>query len=401
VCGAGPSRDAAGEAEVSVGAVVAVVVGALLAVVVLVLGGALVSAGALVVVVGAVVGALVAGLVLGADAIWIGELAAVGASDMEKPMLVGVELLELGDVALDVGVVAVVAAVLLATVVGSKPPVIVVTVVGAVTTGTQAGPLMHAPLLKRLAVLNVVETVVGTTTLVRFQLGALPVSVSVFVTEVCNPVTAVPLLSVADDAITGPPAPMLPAVRLTVLVPASMVAGISAPLAVSVIPLKAVALTAPPKLLLALLSVIAPPPACRLVAPATSSGPLCAMAPLLVSVKLPALLAASCVAELSVKTTEPVVFTSTLPKFAVPCETEMAPPPVAVNDALPPTVRISIGWSRKVMLVPVKAASPVTVWLVPASEIEPRAVNTRLPALLLPVTTIAESSETATAPAAL
>jgi hypothetical protein len=53
------------------------------------------------------------------------------------------------------------------------------------------------------------------------------------------------------------------------------------------------------------------------------------------------------------------------------------------------------------MLVPLKEASPVTVWLVPASEMEPTAVRTRLPAVLLPVITIAESSEMFTAPGEL
>jgi len=54
-----------------------------------------------------------------------------------------------------------------------------------------------------------------------------------------------------------------------------------------------------------------------------------------------------------------------------------------------------------VMLVPVKEASPVTVWLVPVSLIAPKALRTRLPAVLVPVIDIAESSEIETAPAEL
>jgi len=51
--------------------------------------------------------------------------------------------------------------------------------------------------------------------------------------------------------------------------------------------------------------------------------------------------------------------------------------------------------------VPVNVASPVTVWLVPASVIAPVDARTRLPAVLVPVTAIAESSEMETAPGEL
>jgi hypothetical protein len=313
---------------------------------------------------------------------------------VEKPTLVvGVDVVELEVVVLEV--VEVVVVIVLVTVAGSKPPVMVV------MATPHAGPLIQAPSAKRLVVVDVVVTVVGTTTLVRFQLVALPVSVRVSVTAVCSPVTGVALLSVADEAISGPPLPMVDALTASVLVPASMVAGVRVPLAASVMPPVPVAVTAPPKLLLVLASVIEPLPACRLVVPLTSSAPVCVISPLVVSESLPVLLVPSVVEELSTRTTEPVVFTVTVPKFAVPCVTEMAPPLLVVNEALPPTVRTSVGWSRNVMLVPVNDASLVTVWLVPASEIGPAAAKTRLPAVLLPVMTIAESSEMATAPGEL
>src|SRR5207237_7987341 len=107
----------------------------------------------------------------------------------------------------------------LATVAGSKPPVIVTTVV--------SGAARVVPSTTTLAVDDVTVTVVGTLVLTRFQLGALPVSVSLSVTVLCSPLTGVALLSVADEALTGPPAAILGALSETVLVPALMVAGAS------------------------------------------------------------------------------------------------------------------------------------------------------------------------------
>ena len=120
-----------------------------------------------------------------------------------------------------------------------------------------------------------------------------------------------------------------------------------------------------------------------------------------VSDRVPALTLARVVAELSVSVTDPVVFTATVPKLAVPCVSEIDPPPVAVSVALPPMLSKSVDWSTKVMLVPVKVASPVTVWLVPASVMAPVDAKTRLPAVFVPVIAIAESSEMETAPAEL
>jgi hypothetical protein len=225
------------------------------------------------------------------------------------------------------------------TLIGSKPPVIVVTVV---VTGAHAGPLMHAPWVKRFVPVDVAVTVVGTTVLVRFQFVALPVSVRVFETVVCSPVTAVSLLSVAVEAMTGPPEARLTALSVTVPEPASIVPGVSVLASTMLIPPVAVAVTAPTKSLLALVSVMAPVPAWRFVVPDTTTGPVWEMLPLVVSVRLPAVLVASCVDELSVMTTEPVVFTATVPKLAVPCVNDIAPPPLAVNEALPPTLSTSV-----------------------------------------------------------
>jgi len=75
--------------------------------------------------------------------------------------------------------------------------------------------------------------------------------------------------------------------------------------------------------------------------PVTAIGPVCVTLPLEVSPRLPALTPASVVEELSTNVTVPVVLTATVPKFAVPCVSEMAPPLVAVSVALPPTLRRS------------------------------------------------------------
>ena len=67
------------------------------------------------------------------------------------------------------------------------------------------------------------------------------------------------------------------------------------------------------------------------------------MLPVLVTDRLPAELAASTTGALSTSTTDPVVFTATVPKLVVPCVSEMAPPLFALNEALPPTVSTSVG----------------------------------------------------------
>jgi len=243
-------------------------------------------------------------------------------------------------------------------------------------------------------------TCVGTMEPVRFQLGALPVSVRVLLTASCKPVTAVMLLRVADEAVIGPPAPMLVALSATIPVPASITAGTSVPPVASVIPLP-VAVTAPPKLLAAFDKVIALVPACRFVVPVTTNGPTSVMLPPEVSARVPAVLVASVVAELSTRVTDPVVLRATLPKFAAPWVNEIAPPPVAVSVALPPTVKTSPGWSTNVMPVPMNDALLVMTWLVPTSEIVPSALKARLSAVLLPVIAMAESSEIETAPGEL
>ena len=76
-----------------------------------------------------------------------------------------------------------------------------------------------------------------------------------------RPFTFVLLARVAFDAITGPPALMLGALKLTVPIPASMVPGVSVPIVCNVIPPVPVAVTAPVKLFAALASAIVPAPA--------------------------------------------------------------------------------------------------------------------------------------------
>ena len=204
----------------------------------------------------------------------------------------------------------------------------------------------------------------------------------------------------AVDALTGPPV-RLDAVNVRLLVPALMAPAVSVFASVRLMPVGAVAVTTPPKSLVAFVSVIDPVVEVRLLVPVTVSGAVWVTLPADVSVRLPAVLAASVVEELSTRVTEPVVFTATVPKFAVPWVSEIAPPPVAVSVALPPMLSKSVDWSTNVMLVPVKVASPVTVWLVPASVMAPVDAKTRLPAVFVPVIAIAESSEMETAPAEL
>jgi hypothetical protein len=287
------------------------------------------------VVVGAVVvGAVVAALVVGADAMVIGE-EPTELSDVENPKLVGatVEELDVDDLLL-VDVLLLCDAVCVAVCTADCAATTAVCTTG-LTTGTPIAAALNVPGA-------VATTCVGTMAPVRFQLVALPVSVSVLLTASCNPVTAAALLSVADEAVMGPPAAMLVALSDTVPLPASITAGSNAPFVANVMALPA-AVTAPPKLLAAFDNVIALAPAWRLVVPVTASGPTSVMPPVEVSARLPAVLVASVVDELSTSVTEPVVFTATVPKFAAPCVSEIAPPLVAVSVALPPTLSTSVG----------------------------------------------------------
>lgn len=334
-------------------------------------------------------------VVLGADATVIGEL--VGAlSDVEKPTVAGAPVDEVELVVVLEELLLPWAAVCVAVWTAACAAVTAVCTAGLVITGAVTTTEFSVAVISGPAI-----TCVGTIVPRRSQFAALPAKVSELVIAVCSPVTGVLLLNVAVEALTGPPAPMLPALSARLLVPASIAPGVNVPLVARVMPPAPVALTAPPKLLVALASVIALLPACRFVVPVTASGPVCAMFPLEVRARVPALLAPSVVDELSTRLTVPVVLTTTVPKFALPCVSEIEPPPVAVSVALPPTLSTSVGWSTKVMPVPVNDALLVMTWLVPTSEIVPNALNTRLSAVLLPVIAMAESSEIDTAPGEL
>ena len=128
------------------------------------------------------------------------------------------------------------------------------------------------------------------------------------------------------------------------------------------------------------------------------------IAPAELSTRLPAVLAPeSCVALSSVTSTAPAVFTVNEPKFTVPAAGMLiAPPPDAVNEALPPTLSTSVALFASVMLVPEKLAALAIVWLVPALfVIEPVELSAKLLAVLVPDSTVAESSAMFTAPAEL
>ena len=309
--------------DVSAGAVLAVVAVPVVVVAVLVL----LEAGALLTV---VVGA--DEVAVGVEAIVIGAL--TGAlSDVEKATVDGATVVELLVVVLLVVVVLVLC---VAVCTAAWPAVTAVCTVGFET---------GLPMIVELNVPSVVAgatTVVGTLGPVSVQLVAAPASVSEL-TATCSPLTGVLLESVAVEALTGPPAAMVLAVSARLPVPASMVPGVSVPKVVSVIPPLPVAVTVPAKLLLRLASVMVLLPAWRFVVPLTAIGPVCVMLPVLVTDRLPAELAASTTGALSTSTTDPVVFTATVPKFVVPCVSEMTPPLFAVNEALPPTVRTSVG----------------------------------------------------------
>jgi len=307
------------EDDVSLGAALAVVVVVVAVVVVLLVVGAVVVA------VGAVE------VVVGVSEMVIGALTGT-LSDVENATVDGATVVELV-VVLPVVVVLVLC---VAVCTAACPAVTAVCTVGFET---------GLPMIVELNVPSVVggaTTVVGMTGPVSVQLVAVPASVSELVTATCSPLTGVLLESVAVDALTGPPAAMVLAVSERLLAPASIVAGVSVPRVVNVIPPPPVAVTGPAKLLLRLESVIALLPAWRLVVPVTEIGPLCVTLPAEVSERLPALLEARVVAELSTSVTVPVVFTATVPKLAVPCVSEMAPPPVAVRVALPPMLSRSV-----------------------------------------------------------
>jgi len=283
-----------------------------------------------------VVGAVV--VVVGAEAMVTGELIGalrdvekltVAGATLEAPLLVVVELL--------VDEPLLVAAVCVAVCTAACPAVTAVCTVGF-ETGLPRRTELNVP-----CVVGGATTVVGTTGPVRVQLEAVPARVKVLVTATWRPLTGVLLESVADEALTGPPAAMVDAVSESALTPASIVPGVSVPKVVRVIPPAPVAVTVPEKLLLRLGSEIALLPAWRFVAPVTAIGPVCVTFPLEVSERLPALTLASVVAEPSTSVTVPVVFTATVPKFALPEASVTAPPLFAVKTALPPTLRTSPG----------------------------------------------------------
>src|SRR4051812_16046767 len=166
------------------------------------------------------------------------------------------------------------------------------------TGATNAAPLKSADVPGELVMICV-----GTVLPVRSQVGADPLNVSVVVTFTCSPVTAILLASVAVDAVTGPLPVRLVAVRLTLLAPALMEPAFSVFASVKLIPVGAVAVTVAPKSLVVFARVIAPPVEVTLVVPLTASGPVWVTLPADASVRLPALLVASCVEELVFKTT--------------------------------------------------------------------------------------------------
>src|SRR5438128_73630 len=115
------------------------------------------------------------------------------------------------------------------------------------------------------------------------------------------------------------------------------------------------------------------------------------IAPAEFSTRLPAVLAPeSCVALSSVTFTAPVVLKVSEPKFAVPAAGMLiAPPPEAVNEALAPTLKVSVALFASVIAVPEKLAPLVIVWLVPALfVIVPVEASVRLLAVFVPLTTI-------------
>lgn len=242
--------------DVSLGAALAVVVVLVVVVLVEVLAVPVeappVSAGAELVVVGAAVVVVVGtdAVVVGVEAIVMGAL--TGAlSDVENATVDGATVVEL----LVVVLLVVVLLVLCVAVCTAACP--------AVTAVCTAGLETGLPMIVELNVPSVVAgatTVVGTLGPVSVQLVAVPASVSEL-TATCSPLTGVLLESVAEDALTGPPAAIVDAVRASELVPASIVPGVSVPKVVSVIPPLPVAVTVPVKLLLRLGSVMALLPA--------------------------------------------------------------------------------------------------------------------------------------------
>ena len=159
---------------------------------------------------------------------------------------------------------------------------------------------------------DVAVTVVGTVVPVRSQLVALPARLSWPEIAIPSPVTAVLLLSVPDEAVTGPLPARLAAARLVVPLPALIAPALNVLMSVKPMLVGAVAVTTPPKSLLVLVNVIEVP-AVTLVVPVTVNGPVCVTAPPEVSVRLPAVLVPSCVDELVARTTGPVVFVETVP----------------------------------------------------------------------------------------
>ena len=159
---------------------------------------------------------------------------------------------------------------------------------------------------------DVTVTVVGTVVPVRSQLVALPVRLSWPEIAIPSPDTGVLLLSVAEDAVTGPVPTRLAAARLAVPEPALIEPAVSVLTSVNPMLVGALAVTAPPKSLAPLVNPIEVP-AVTFVVPVTVNGPVCVTPPADVSVRLPAVLLPSCVDEVVARTTGPVVFVETVP----------------------------------------------------------------------------------------
>src|SRR5436190_8285923 len=148
------------------------------------------------------------------------------------------------------------------TLAGSKPGV------KMATAALQRGPLMHAPFVKSVTVSAVVMLRVATLLRSR-HVGAPPESKSESLTAVCKSLTAVLLERSAVLAMIGPPAARLAALKATLPELASMVPGTRTPAPAIVMPPDAVAVTAPPKLLLGDGSAMLFVPALMVVVPPT------------------------------------------------------------------------------------------------------------------------------------